>query len=144
MLISMKNNNVNKNKILLLSATITDKILCFKPFGVVFGFYNDVIHFKNWIRRKITNTPQHTNMQRDRINSVMAAMGYNGLAPKPTRKKNVSFFEPISTYKNKGIVDDDMMLKIINNAVFPQYGSRIRIKELGDMFPQNQVTAQLY
>jgi SNF2 family DNA or RNA helicase len=103
MLVSMvKANNVTRqNKILLLSATITDKILCFKPFGLVFGFYNDVIQFKNWLRRSLS-----------RFNAKM--------------------------------IDDDIALKIINNAVFPQYGSRIRIKELGDLFPRNQVTAQLY
>ncbi len=41
------------NKILLLSATITDKILCFRPFGIAFDFYDDIKKFKIWMRRQI-------------------------------------------------------------------------------------------
>lgn len=125
MLIAMKNNNTNKNKILLLSATITDKILCFKPFGVVFGFYDDVIQFKNWAKQRIAALgPMPTAGQREKINSIKA--------------KSVTFVSEKISF------EDEILLKVINAAVFPQYGSRIRIKELGELFPQNQITAQLY
>jgi superfamily II DNA or RNA helicase len=94
----------NKIKILLLSATITDKILCFKPFGVAFGFYEKVQNFRVWIKRKIT-----------------------------ANKK-----------KYAGDLNDNLMLRVINDNVFPQFGSRMKICELGDLFPQNQVIAKLY
>jgi hypothetical protein len=42
-----------KCNILLLSATITDKIDCFKPFGEVFGFYDTVKKYKSWMRRQM-------------------------------------------------------------------------------------------
>ena len=145
MLISMKNNNINKNKILLLSATIADKIICFKPFGVVFGFYNEVIYFKNWVRRLVGSIgPISTASQKDKIKSVMAqknnrSVNFYGSALAP-----LSHGTNHNTNSSKGTIDDETILKIINNAIFPRYGSRIRIKELGNMFPQNQVTAQLY
>src|SRR3990167_6415371 len=40
--------------------------------------------------------------------------------------------------------DRDMVLKIIHNAIFPNRGSRMKIKELGDLFPSNQVVAKCY
>jgi hypothetical protein len=36
------------------------------------------------------------------------------------------------------------MLKVINDNVFPRKGSRMKISELGDLFPQNQIIAKLY
>lgn len=95
-------------KILLLSATITDKIICFKPFGVVFGFYNDVKQYNVWMRRQI------------KMNAVK--------------------------YKNKteGIVGGDVSLDIIHHSIFPQKGSRMKISELGDLFPKNRIVSQSY
>lgn len=103
LLLSITKNN---NKILLLSATITDKLECFKPFGVVFDLYEDVKNFNGWVRRQ-------------------KAM-YN------------------IKYRNKKLDEEEMCLDIIHNTIFPNKGSRIRIKELGDLFPKNQVTANLY
>lgn len=97
-----KNNN---NKILLLSATITDKINCFKPFGVTFGFYNDVKNFRKWMRKKLL-----------------------------MNKNKYQYLEN----------DDYRMLNIIHDNIFPEKGSKMKISELGDLFPKNQVTARLY
>ena len=103
LLLSIKNT---KCKILLLSATITDKIPCFKPFGVVFGFYDDVKKFNVWMRRKI------------KMNSVR--------------------------YRDSTMSDDEIKLEIIHDNIFPNRGSRMKISELGPLFPKNQVTSQEY
>jgi len=94
------------NKIMLLSATITDKIDCFRPFGVLFGFYHDVKQYKTWIRRKV----------------------------KLYQLKNKD-----STYN-----PDEMALSIIHSELFPKFGSRMKIKELGNLFPSNQIIAKCY
>lgn len=93
-------------KVLLLSATISDKIQCFKPFGVIFGFYDDVKKFNMWIRKI---------------------------------KKSREIY-----YKDKHMTDDQITLDIIHSKIFPDYGSRMRIKDLGSMFPSNQVLSQSY
>ena len=54
-------------KILLLSATITDKLICFKPFGVVFGFYDDIKMHNVWMRRQ---TKMHTIKYKDGKQSI--------------------------------------------------------------------------
>jgi hypothetical protein len=93
-------------KVLLLSATISDKIQCFKPFGVVFGFYDDMKKFGTWIRQIKKNRTMH--------------------------------------YKNKRLSDDQITLDIIHNKIFSDFGSRMKIKDLGSMFPSNQVLSQSY
>jgi superfamily II DNA or RNA helicase len=95
-----------KCKVLMLSATIADKIPCFKPFGVVFGFYDEIKKFSMWVRKI---------------------------------KKSKEIF-----YKDKGLNDRELSLDIIHSKIFPEYGSRMRIKELGSMFPSNQVLSQSY
>lgn len=100
--------SINKSlcKTLLLSATISDKIDCFKPFGVTFGFYDETKQFKMWLR-------------------------------KIRRAKKIH-------YENQNISEQDIPLDIIHNKIFPYKGSRMKIKDLGDMFPQNQVITQAY
>jgi len=99
-------------KILLLSATISDKIDTFKPFGVVFGFYKEMKEFKMWVRK------------------LKDIKEYN--------------------YRGKNMTDDQITLDIIHSKIFPHdgtcqgFGSRMRIKDLGDMFPSNQVLSQAY
>ena len=93
-------------KVLLLSATISDKIPCFKPFGVVFGFYNELKEFTIWLRKNI-------------------------------KARTIQ-------YKDKIMSKDQMSLDIIHSKMFPEYGSRMKIKELGSMFPSNQVLSQSY
>lgn len=95
-----------KCKILLLSATITDKIKCFKPFGVVFGFYDDIKKFEMWKKKQI----------------------------KATYVK----------YKNTKLNGDEIILDIIHNKIFPEFGSRMKIRELGSLFPSNQILSQAY
>ena len=95
-------------KILLLSATITDKIICFKPFGVVFGFYDDVKQYNVWLRRQIKmNTIKYKNNKKD-------------------------------------IAGGDITLDIIHHNIFPNKGSRMKISELGDLFPKNRIVSQSY
>lgn len=94
------------NKILILSATITDKLKCFKPFGMFFNFYKEPSQFNAWIKNQM------------RLNAVK--------------------------YKNKPYTDDQIKLDIIHNKIYPQYGSRMKIAELGELFPQNQIIAQCY
>lgn len=42
-----------KIKILLLSATISDKIECFKPFGYILGYYDKINTYNIWLRRQL-------------------------------------------------------------------------------------------
>lgn len=98
MMRSLKNS---QRKILLLSATMTDKIDCFKPFGLMFGFYKDITQFKTWAKNNL---------------------GYV--------KSN------IDTYSNAS--------KKLHKYIYPNRGSRMKIKELGSLFPQNQIIAKCY
>ena len=93
-------------KCLLLSATISDKLECFRPFGVVFGFYKDIRHFKPWIKRI---------------------------------EKGREVY-----YKKKNMTKKQITLDIIHSKLFPKLGSRMKIKDLGSMFPSNQVLSQAY
>jgi SNF2 family DNA or RNA helicase len=93
-------------KVLLLSATITDKIDCFKPFGIIFGFYDDMNKFKMWLRKV----------------------------------KKAQAIE----HKIKSIPEEQIPLAIIHSKIFPEFGSRMKIKELGSMFPSNQILSQSY
>lgn len=108
LLIGMKDSG---RKILLLSATITDKIDCFKPFGLVFGFYNDIKKYKLWINHYLD-------------------------------KKRIE----IQQLKEQGIefTDEQLVLKLIHQVIFPKCGSRMSIKQLGNKFPSNQVVARCY
>lgn len=96
----------SKCKMLLLSATISDKIECFKPFGVIFGFYDDMNKYLMWLRKV---------------------------------KKAREVY-----YKNKNLTDRQKTLDIIHTKMFPEFGSRMKIKDLGTMFPSNQVLSQAY
>ena len=96
----------SKCKMLMLSATITDKIECFKPFGVVFSFYDDMKKFKMWMRKTVKSREIY--------------------------------------YRNKGLNSDQIQLDIIHSSIFPDFGSRMKIKDLGSMFPENQILSQAY
>jgi superfamily II DNA or RNA helicase len=91
-------------KIMMLSATLTDKIDCFKPFGIVLNFYKQLDGYKAWIKSK----------------------------------------EIINKIKYEGWSEEKKRLHIIHNAIFPQYGSRMKIAELGDLFPSNTISANAY
>lgn len=91
----------SQKKMLLLSATITDKMDCFKPFGVMFGFYSDIKNFKTWSKNNLAYV-----------------------------KSNKSTHESAS--------------KKLHNLIYPNRGSRMKIKELGSLFPQNQIIAKCY
>lgn len=91
-------------KILLLSATISDKINCFRPFGVVFEFYPELKDYGRWVKREI--------MKLD--------------------------------HKDREDDDDINKIRVIHNKIFPDKGSRMKISELGDMFPKNNIISQSY
>jgi superfamily II DNA or RNA helicase len=100
--------NECQNKIMILSATITDKIKCFSPFGMFFGFYKSTKQFKMWIKKEIM----------------------------------------FAKIKDKKFPTDEttQMLKVIHDKIFPQYGSRMKVKELieAKMFPETQIQANCY
>jgi superfamily II DNA or RNA helicase len=87
---------VLNNKIIMLSATLADKIELFKNFGYVMKFYDEPNNFSKWI-------------------------------------KNLA--------KNNQKLDIAIAL---NKKLFPFYGGRMRIKDLGDMFPKNIITTKCY
>jgi len=91
-------------KIMILSATLTDKIDCFKPFGIILNFYKELNEYKPWIKSK----------------------------------------EIINKIKYNNWSEDKKRLDIIHNAIFPQYGSRMKILELGNLFPSNTISANAY
>lgn len=103
-LLALNKNNV---KIMLLSATLSDKLECFKPFGVILGLYKEARDYQNWMKCKIK---------------------YLEIVNKT----------PLN-YK-----DDLIKIKILHNTIFPNYGSRMKIKELGTMFPQNSIISNCY
>lgn len=90
LLLGLKNIN---NKVMMLSATLADKIKLFKNFGYLMGFYDSPRKLTYWIK------------------------------------------------KNKKNLDASIFL---NKQLFPNYGGRMRIKELGDMFPKNNVISKCY
>lgn len=106
-LMAMKESN---RKILLLSATIIDKVESFSPFGILFDLYNNTRQFNTWIK-----------------NRIMFHQKKNGLKPELSIKKNT-----------------DLIKQILHDTIFPKRGSRLKIKELGDLFPQNQIVAKCY
>ena len=101
LLLSIIQTNI---KVMLLSATITDKINCFEPFGCVFNFYKTPEDFRAWITK-------HRAYEKDK---------YNGWDL------------------------DKVKLDIIHRNVFPRFGSRLKISELGNLFPQNKIMADSY
>lgn len=103
LLVSLSKSN---SKIMMLSATLTDKVDCFKPFGVVLGFYNNLNGYRPWVKSQ----------------EIMNKAKFNKMA----------------------IDEETKRLYIIHNAVFPHYGSRLKIAELGDLFPHNNITANAY
>jgi superfamily II DNA or RNA helicase len=105
---------------LLLSATLADKVACFAPFGVVLGLYEHARQARAWLAAQPTPGG-------DAPRSVLTADG--GLL--------------ISLDDDAPDGDAAKALKI-HAAVFPRLGARMRISELGDRFPANQVTAQAY
>lgn len=92
LLLSLKGVN---NKVIMLSATLADKIKLFKNFGYLMGFYDNPRKFCYWLK-KLT-----------------------------------------AQYKT----DESIAL---NKKLFPNYGGRMRIKDLGDMFPKNDIRAKCY
>lgn len=103
LLLSAHKSNV---KMILLSATIADKISLFSVFGSVFKLFDGIKKYNDWMRKQLI------------INKVK--------------------------YANKNITDEDQKLDIINKTLFPRFGSRMKIKELGNLFPQNNIISQCY
>jgi superfamily II DNA or RNA helicase len=101
LLVAMSKSNT---KIMMLSATLTDKVDCFKPFGIVLGLYSSLDEYKKWIKSK----------------------------------------QIINKIKYKDFDEETKRLDIIHNTIFPHFGSRLKICELGNLFPSNNITANAY
>jgi superfamily II DNA or RNA helicase len=82
-----------ENKVIVLSATLADKIKLFKNFGYLLKFYKEPNMFIRWIKKEAK--------------------------------------------------DGDIAITL-NKKLFPHYGGRMRIKDLGDMFPKNTISAKCY
>ena len=93
-------------KVLLLSATLADKLIAFSVFGTVFGLYNGIKKFNDWMRKQMV------------INKIK--------------------------YANKNLDEEQIKLDIIHKTLFQKYGSRMKIKELGNLFPKNNIISQCY
>lgn len=94
-------------KRLLLSATLADRLIFFKPFGVVLGLYDHIAQYRVWMSRQ-------------------------------------KFMRRVGDEREFVFDRGDREVLAIHAAIFPEHGSRMRITELGDAFPQNQVVAQAY
>lgn len=92
LLLSIKGLN---NKVIMLSATLADKIKLFKNFGYLMGFYNNPRKFSYWLKKLAVE------------------------------------------YKTDNSI-------ALNKKLFPNYGGRMKIKDLGDMFPKNDIRAKCY
>jgi len=86
-------------KVLMLSATLTEKLECFKIFGYMLGCYKNMKQSSGWIKGMLLEDKTCINPRE---------------------------------------------LSSINKAIYPNKGSRMRIKELGDKFPSNQISADTY
>ncbi len=114
-------------KILLLSATLSDKVETF----VVFGYMLDLFSSPNL---KTYNSWLLT--QKKKIHEECEKL-FKEQNKKMTRKSKVKYnHDEEGNYINS--------IYIINQNLLPYYGSRMSITELGELFPQNTVTADSY
>jgi superfamily II DNA or RNA helicase len=90
----------DQRKVLMLSATISDKPESFHIFGYMLNFYKNISQAKNWINGVIME---------DKMN-----------------------------------LNNKIELSAINKKIYPDKGSRMRIKELGDKFTANQISSDTY
>ena len=91
----------SERKVLMLSATLSDKPKTFHIFGYMLGCYKKLTQGKNWISGMLLEDQLH-------------------------------------------IGSKDNYLSAINRYLYPNKGSRMRIAELKDKFPENQVCADAY
>lgn len=91
----------NEKKVLMLSATLSDKPQSFHIFGYMLGCYKKLTQARNWINGMLLE---------DKI-----------------------YIGPKENY-----------VSAINKYLYPNKGSRMRISELKDKFPENQVCADAY
>lgn len=85
-----------KIPILLLSATLVDKLQFIYPIGRFTNLFSSYLESKHWIKNQTIKS------------------GKTGL-------------------------QDAYCMNLIHEHIFPKYGSRMRIAEIGDMFPENNV-----
>lgn len=94
-------NYRNTTKIIMLSATISDKPEFFHVFGLLLGFYKNLRQANNWIKGCILEDQSMI---------------------KSSKKK----------------------LSTMCKAIYPDKGCRMSIKELGNDFPENQISVDMY
>ena len=116
LLLSMQNTS---QKILLLSATLCDKIETFAVFGYLLELFSSPLQktYNSWLlsQKKMMFEEYEKNKTKNTIPTVNPV--YEG-------------------YINS--------IYIINKNLLPDYGSRMSITELGHLFPRNTITADSY
>lgn len=166
----LKKIKENNNKILLLSATISDKLECFKFFGTLFNFYKNIKDYDKWVIEKINDL--QNKEKKDLMNKYPLLFDENYKKslknlPECDEKNELKreykkianeymkeFHNIINTYNEinmhfyKKDYNDNkrisMELDIIHKNLFPSNGSRMKIKELGNLFPENNIIASCY
>jgi superfamily II DNA or RNA helicase len=67
----------------------------------------------------------------------------NFIDPESVKENKLSYFEYINTML-KWIYRDPKPMVRINHMLYPERASRMRITELGDLFPKNQISSESY
>jgi hypothetical protein len=109
-------------RIMMLSATVCDKPENFALCGYVLGLYPRKRDARNWIEKanRLVSTDVIEGMPE---NSTASLGNYIDLGEK-------------NRYANP--------MAGVHAKIFPEYAVRMRIEDLGDAFPENQVLAQCY
>jgi superfamily II DNA or RNA helicase len=113
-------------RIMLLSATVCDKPENFALCGYVLGLYQRKRDAKNWIEK--ANRLCYTDVLEGSPSTC------NGLMTN-TSLQAIGSFEK-HRYNNP--------MAGVHAKIFPEYAARMKIADLGDAFPENQVLAQCY
>lgn len=142
------------NKVILLSATISDKVDCFCPFGILFGLYSNMRQYKAWIRSELF---KFSGIEKAREKKIIKNQNLLNILKKNEQfmdlniriqddnfdiiKDEFNYKEPIRFHDYS---ENTKKIMVIHNLLFPRFGARMKIKELGDLFPQNNIFTQSY
>jgi superfamily II DNA or RNA helicase len=170
-----------QTKILLLSATIIDKIEDLTLIGWILGLYEDLKRAKQWIdyvinistsknKLQLSNSPRSgeagvrlpsnngpkqsssndnelsNNNNTKRLNSIKQSNNNNTNLSQKLASHDCD--EPSQCFPEAGkmslISAEANSSNYIAEQLFPAKGSRMKICELGEMFPKNQISAECY
>lgn len=127
-------------RMLLLSATLSDRLAYFAPFGVALGLYRAPTEFRRWLTLEKT---LHPVLGGDAYASAEHLAEHDEGAGTGTGAGAGGFVLTLKIGKSES-VEETQDLLAINRALYPTHASRIRTADLGDAFPKNQVVAQAY